>query len=103
MTLHNIPEGMAGGLSPRSLVAKEGGSAMLTSRPGSWHLGIGIQNFPEGAVVVPAPAQEGTPTWKAFIYGSLSGIVEPIFGVLTVFAAGSVVGVMPWLLPSAGP
>ncbi len=99
VTLHNIPEGMAVGLS-FALAAKEGGSAMLTSAL-ALALGIGIQNFPEGAALSLPLRQEGTPTWKAFIYGSLSGIVEPIFGVLTVFAAGSVVGVMPWLLSFA--
>ena len=64
-------------------------------------LGIGIQNFPEGAAISLPLKQEGMPSWKAFVYGSLSGIVEPIFGILVVLIAGGIQPLMPWLLSFA--
>ena len=45
--------------------------------------------------------QEGLPAWRAFVYGSISGVVEPIFGILTVLIAGSIQPLMPWLLAFA--
>ena len=45
--------------------------------------------------------KEGLPNWKAFVYGALSGIVEPIGGVLTVLLIGSITSIMPWLLTFA--
>ena len=64
-------------------------------------IGIGIQNFPEGAAISLPLRQEGFSRFKAFLYGSLSGIVEPIFGILTVLAASQIAGLMPWLLSFA--
>ena len=64
-------------------------------------LGIGIQNFPEGAAVALPLRQEGVSPGRAFLYGSLSGVVEPIFGVLVVLAAGTIQPLMPWLLSFA--
>ncbi|MBC8570331.1 ZIP family metal transporter [Zongyangia hominis] len=101
VTLHNIPEGMAVGLAfALSAQQTENSGALLTSAL-ALAIGIGIQNFPEGAAISLPLRQEGMPAWKAFICGSLSGIVEPIFGVLTVFVAGTVTGLMPWLLAFA--
>ncbi|MFQ9871805.1 MAG: ZIP family metal transporter [Oscillospiraceae bacterium] len=99
VTLHNIPEGMAVGLA-FAMAAGQGDTVMLSSAL-ALAIGIGIQNFPEGAAIALPLRQEGMPSWKAFLYGSLSGIVEPIFGVLTVFVAGSITGLMPWLLSFA--
>jgi len=64
-------------------------------------LGIGIQNFPEGAAISLPLRQEGKSVGRAFWMGSLSGVVEPIFGVLTVLIAGSIQPLMPWLLSFA--
>ena len=99
VTLHNIPEGMAVGLS-FALAAQSGDPAALTGAM-ALAVGMGIQNFPEGAAISLPLRQEGMGKWKAFFYGSMSGIVEPIFGILTVLIAGSITPLMPWLLAFA--
>ena len=99
VTLHNIPEGMAVGFS-FALAAQHGGEEAYAGAV-ALALGIGIQNFPEGAAIALPLRREGLPAWKSFLYGSLSGIVEPIFGVLAVLVAGSIQPLMPWLLAFA--
>ena len=96
VTLHNIPEGMAVGLS--FALAAQGGQAAGYTAAMALALGIGIQNFPEGAAISLPLRQEGKSVGRAFWMGSLSGVVEPIFGVLTVLIAGSIQPLMPWLL-----
>ncbi len=64
-------------------------------------VGIGIQNFPEGAAIALPLRQENLSRRKAFFYGALSGIVEPIAGILTVLAAGSIQSMLPWMLSFA--
>ena len=100
VTLHNIPEGMAVGLS-FALAAQHGGDVASLSAAAALAIGMGIQNFPEGAAISLPIHQEGVPAWKSFLYGSLSGIVEPIFGILVVLVAGSIEPLMPWLLSFA--
>lgn len=100
VTLHNIPEGMAVGLA-FALAAQHGGDPALYTSAMALAIGIGIQNFPEGAAISLPLRQEGLSTRKAFIKGSLSGIVEPVFGILTVMAAGGIAPLMPWLLSFA--
>ena len=97
VTLHNIPEGMAVGLS-FSVAAREGGALAGAV---ALALGMGLQNFPEGAAVSLPMKSQGVPTGKAFLCGAASGVVEPIFGLLTVLVAGSVGGIMPWVLSFA--
>lgn len=96
ITLHNIPEGMAVGLAFALAADGDGlaGAAALA-------LGIGVQNFPEGAAVALPLYQSGQSKLRAFVTGVLSGAVEPLFGVLVVLAAARVHALMPWLLSFA--
>lgn len=98
VTLHNIPEGMAVGIS--FALATQ---ADITLLPASMALalGIGIQNFPEGAAISLPLRQAGMGRARAFLMGAASGIVEPIAALLTVLAAGTVQPLMPWLLSFA--
>jgi ZIP family zinc transporter len=63
--------------------------------------GIGLQNFPEGAAVSIPLRREGFSRWKAFNYGQLSGIVEPISGVLGAYLVLSVTPILPYALSFA--
>lgn len=100
VTLHNIPEGMAVGLS-FALAAQHGGDTALYASALALSIGIGIQNFPEGAAISLPLRKEGMSAFKSFLYGSMSGIVEPIFGILVVLVAGSIQPLMPWFLSFA--
>ena len=99
VTLHNIPEGMAVGVS-FALAARSGDPALLTAAL-ALALGIGIQNFPEGAAIALPLRQEGLSRVRSFALGALSGVVEPVFGLLTVLAVGTVQSLLPWLLSFA--
>ena len=99
VTLHNIPEGMAVGVVYAGFLT---GSASITIGGAlALAIGIAIQNFPEGAIISMPLHAEGKSKAKSFLYGVLSGVVEPVFGALTVLAAGFIVPAMPYLLSFA--
>ena len=97
--LHNIPEGMAVGVALAGWLS--GNTAISMSAALVLSLGIAIQNFPEGAIVSMPLLSNGEKKSKAFMYGLLSGIVEPIGAALTIFFAGFFVPILPYLLSFA--
>ncbi|MDD3425521.1 MAG: ZIP family metal transporter [Aminobacterium sp.] len=99
ITLHNIPEGMAVGVA-FGAVAYGIPSASLAGAI-ALALGIGIQNFPEGMAVSMPLRREGFSPLKSFWYGQLSGIVEPIFGVLGAIAVVAARPILPYALAFA--
>lgn len=100
VTLHNIPEGMATGLA-FALAMQNGNDHTLIASAWALAIGIGIQNFPEGAAISLPLRQEGMCRGKAFLFGSLSGIVEPIFGIGVTLIAHKIMPYMPWFLAFA--
>ncbi len=99
ITLHNIPEGMAVGLA-FALAAKNESGVLLASAI-ALAVGMGIQNFPEGAAIALPIRKSGRSRSRAFLCGAASGVVEPVFGLLTVLIAGTVQVLLPWLLSFA--
>ncbi|MBQ5311355.1 MAG: ZIP family metal transporter [Oscillospiraceae bacterium] len=99
VTLHNIPEGMAVGVVLAGWLADS--EAVSYSAALALAIGIAIQNFPEGAIVSMPLCSENKSRGRAFCYGMLSGIVEPIGAVLTIAAASVVVPLLPYLLSFA--
>jgi ZIP family zinc transporter len=99
ITLHNIPEGLAVGVAFGAL-ANNPDAGIL---PGAIALaiGIGLQNFPEGAAVSIPLRREGFSRLKAFNYGQLSGIVEPIAGVTGAFLVMAITPLLPYALSFA--
>ncbi|MDD3412825.1 MAG: ZIP family metal transporter [Lachnospiraceae bacterium] len=100
ITTHNIPEGMAIGLA-FALAASNPGDANLFGGAVALTIGIGIQNYPEGAAVALPLLQDGMDKKKAFILGSLSAVVEPVFGILAAIFAQLLLPLMPMLLAFA--
>lgn len=99
VTLHNIPEGMAVGVVYAGMLS---GSAQITAGGAlALALGIAIQNFPEGAIISMPLHAEGKSKSKSFLYGMLSGAVEPVAAIVTILAAEMLVPVMPYLLSFA--
>lgn len=99
VTLHNIPEGMAVGVTLAA--ALEHNIYMSMAGAIALSVGIAIQNFPEGAIVSMPLRTAGHGKMKSFVIGGLSGIVEPIAAVITLFLSSLVTPVLPYLLSFA--
>ena len=100
VTIHNIPEGLSVGIAFGVALSQSDNHALLVGAL-LLAIGIGIQNIPEGAVVsLPVKAETGS-SGKAFLFGMLSGIVEPIAAVIGLFLAMQIQGIMPWALAFA--
>ena len=99
VTLHNIPEGMAVGVTFAGALI--GNSGITVAGAFALAIGIAIQNFPEGAIISMPLKGEGNGKLKSFIYGVLSGIVEPIGAIITILLTNAVVPVLPYLLSFA--
>lgn len=99
VTIHNLPEGMAvgvvlaGALQSNLGISAAGALAMS--------IGIAIQNIPEGAIISMPMRAEGNSRMRSFILGSLSGIVEPLGGLLVVLLASFMTPILPYMLAFA--
>lgn len=107
VTIHNIPEGMAVGVVYAGWITGfsggfSGGSAGVTRAAAlTLALGIAIQNFPEGAIVSLPLKAAGLSRKKTFLYGVLSGAVEPAASIITILLAQAVIPVLPYFLSFA--
>ena len=99
VTLHNIPEGMAVGVVLAGAMAGNVGISLAGAV--SLAIGIAIQNFPEGAIISMPLKSEGMSKTRAFAYGALSGIVEPIAAIITILLTNAIVPILPYLLSFA--
>lgn len=99
ITLHNIPEGLAVGVAFGSITYGIEGATLAAAC--LLALGIGIQNFPEGTAVSVPLRREGFSRKRAFFYGQISGIVEPISGVIGALLVTKIRTLLPFLLSFA--
>ena len=99
VTLHNIPEGMAVGVLFAG--ALSGNTGITLAGAITLAIGIAIQNFPEGAIISMPLKSEGMSKSKSFLYGALSGIVEPIAAIITIALTNLVIPILPYLLSFA--
>jgi zinc transporter, ZIP family len=99
ITLHNVPEGLAVGVAFGAVAA--GLPSATLAGAVALAIGIGLQNFPEGLAVSMPLRGEGMTRMRAFFYGQLSGIVEPIAGVLGAAAVLAVRPILPYALAFA--
>lgn len=99
VTLHNIPEGMAVGVVLAGWMA--GDETISLTGALALSIGIALQNFPEGAIISMPLRAEGAGKKRAFLYGVLSGVVEPLAALVTILAAGLILPALPYLLSFA--
>lgn len=96
VTIHNIPEGLSVGVAFGVAFAMKSDAMMLSAL--MLAIGIGIQNFPEGAAVSLPLKDQMKSSKKAFLYGAFSGLVEPIAAIFGFLLASNIIGIMPWAL-----
>lgn len=99
ITLHNIPEGLAVGVAFGALASNA--DPQILAGAVALAIGIGLQNFPEGAAVSVPLRREGFSRWRAFNYGQLSGVVEPIAGVIGAYMVLAMKPLLPYALSFA--
>lgn len=99
VTIHNIPEGMAVGVVFAGFLS--GNAGITYAGALALAIGIAVQNFPEGAIISMPLKSEGYTKTKSFIYGMLSGIVEPIAAVITICLTSILTPIIPFLLSFA--
>lgn len=99
VTLHNIPEGMAVGVTFAGAIL--GNTGITITGAFALAIGIAIQNFPEGAIISMPLKSEDVSKSKAFLYGMVSGIVEPIGAIITILLTNTVIPILPYLLSFA--
>ncbi len=99
VTLHNIPEGMAVGVCFAGFLAGNTGITLLEAIVLA--IGIAIQNIPEGAIISMPLKMKKMGKGKSFLYGVMSGIVEPIAAIITILLTNIVVPILPYLLAFA--
>ncbi len=99
VTIHNLPEGMAVGATVSALLS--GDPDISAAATVVLALGVAIQNLPEGSIISMPLAASGMGKFKAFLYGFLSGVVEPIGAVLTILLASLVTPILPYMLSFA--
>lgn len=99
VTLHNIPEGMAVGVTFAGFLSGE--TKITLAGAVALAVGIAIQNFPEGAVISLPLKTEMKSSHKAFFYGMLSGVVEPIGAGITILLTGIMTPLLPYMLAFA--
>lgn len=99
VTLHNIPEGMAVGAVFAGMAADDETITLMGAL--ALAIGIAIQNIPEGAIISMPVCSAGNSKNKAFLYGILSGVVEPVGALLTIWMAEFILPFLPYLLAFA--
>ena len=100
VTLHNIPEGMAVGFALGSAISANATTSILSAL--GLAIGISIQNFAEGATVALPIKATTNSSHRAFLLGTLSGFIEPVFAIIGFFLASYIQALQPWLLAFAG-
>lgn len=96
VTIHNVPEGIAVGISLAGVIDES--AVMTMSGALALAIGIAIQNFPEGAIVSMPMRELGNSRRKSFAIGALSGLVEPVASLITIWIATSILPIFPYLL-----
>lgn len=99
VTLHNIPEGLTVGVAVAAIL--QGHEVLTPLAAVALAIGIALQNFPEGLIVTLPLKDDGQPKWKAFLFGFLSGAVEPIAALIMLFIGTLITPILPYCLSFA--